>query len=522
MKLFQQSKLFLTVFILIHNYSFSQKKLGNFENSLKQTVTALTETFSVPNKKTGKLATFIADKTNLYGYLLNDQFQVIDRLKSQKNKRKYKELIGSISDEKENYLVVHSNESKNQFVLNKLSFQNNTSEMKEKGVHLITFNLENFEVLSPSTFTHRKPKLVFLQSASTEKYIHLIFAIELTSKLAVLSFDIDGNQKTQVFDFWEEDFFNDENKKVKLYDILYNKKPAIGFTLKTNDFYDMFKITMGQNKPLTIENSSCINKLYTKDERLIFAFDKNKNHTQIVDLDLTTGTYKFKKIEKPLLNTPINKKKTNSLIFEDHFISLASTKDMASIEIRNLDSHELIKEYSFNINEPIAIKNTPLIQRGGTYEDYRELGSNKKFLRKLYASRIGISVSKKENNYIITIGGVKINQKANGGLSFGASPGGMGINITTFMTTAQNSYFNDYAYSFGSHYHTKSTYFKGLFDSNFNHIEGEEVKSSVFDKMKEYIKFKRNHLIDVTRYNNKTIMSCYHKKKKICYFYEFE
>ena len=78
--------------------------------------------------------------------------------------------------------------------------------------------------------------------------------------------------------------------------------------------------------------------------------------------------------------------------------------------VNTLDG-KLIKEFSINKEQPITIKNSPIIQEGVTalpFVTKRELEETKKYLRKISSGQLGLTVIEQDNAYYITLGGYKV------------------------------------------------------------------------------------------------------------------
>ena len=147
-----------------------------------------------------------------------------------------------------------------------------------------------------------------------------------------------------------------------------------------------------------------------------------------------------------------------------------------------------MQTYRIERDKPIDFKNTPIIQEGGSFANYRELEKSNKFLRKVYQGRIGISVLQRNNQYELTLGGIVENNT--GGMmvpSFGFPAFDGGGIIWCIDPTA---------FSFNSYISTRSTRIESLFDAQMNHVQGD-ISINAFDKMDEdrSIPFERNQMV---------------------------
>ena len=150
--------------------------------------------------------------------------------------------------------------------------------------------------------------------------------------------------------------------------------------------------------------------------------------------------------------------------------------------ILDYSTGNFIKEYAVNQDEEILFKNTPIIQKGGFYNGYRELEKTKKFLRKITAGKIGVSVIKNKNTYLLTLGGY-VEQRTAAPMMMGGF-GGIGGAIASVGSVNVNLFFNPTMFAYNSFTNTKSTQIECLFDTNFDHIKDAEVPKNIFDKIK--------------------------------------
>ena len=105
----------------------------------------------------------------------------------------------------------------------------------------------------------------------------------------------------------------------------------------------------------------------------------------------------------------------------------------------------LIKEHYIDRDEPITIKNSPIIQEGQTalpFVNRREMEETSKFLRKVTSGKLGVTAYKNNNEYFFTIGGYKIVQSGGGMMMMpggGFSNAGGTVSPTgTFAPTLEN------------------------------------------------------------------------------------
>ena len=344
-----------------------------------------------------------------------------------------------------------TNNRHDKFASINLSHKNNSSSFKE-------FEFENEK---------------FVQSIAYNDRFYLITIIKDSSIFNINSFDDDANYIKNKIDLSNDRFIDKKNKKTSLYKLLTTSSGAYGI----NTSIDIKKVK--EENPNSIDVTSEYNKLYVKENQLLFSFDINKLYTQIISIDLNTFEKEIKQFKKPFADVKVSKKKTNSYLNGDNIYMIASTKEKFTFTVNDYLSGNLIKEYAASINDTISFKNTPIIQKGGMYDGYREMEKTQKFLRKITAGDVGVSVYKFKDNYQISLGGKQ--EVRSGGMMM--PMGGFGMPIASFGSAAV--FFNPTYFAYNSYSNTKSIHIKGLFDVNFNHIEGE-IEENVFDKIKDF------------------------------------
>ena len=450
-------KLLLFVVFICTTQVFPQEEIGQFVNSLKTSSSNVKDVFPIVNQKTGELAMFIADAKNVYGYKLNESFDVIGKLSSNEKLRKYKLLIGSSIHDNGDYLVYLSNKSKKKFLQVTFSFDSNTTSLKE-----FTFESSGERLLQ--TINDNNQFYILTQlvpQSNTDSYRTSRYSSS-ARPIYIYTFDQMGNLKRNQLSFGGFKFLTARGKKAP-------------FSKMIADFSgrgDLQKFI--ENDPHSIESVAVPRKMYIRNGQVIFTFDQNKESTQIVTLDLNTFVIDSKVYEKPLLGIASNKKRSNSYLNGDYLFMSVTTREEYELKIINYKTEETIKTYRIEKEKPIDFKNTPIIQEGGVYANYRELEKTKKFLRKIYQGSMGVSVLQRNNQFEVTLGGFV--QKNSGGMmvpGFGIPMASMG-NVTIF--------FNPTALAYNGYTATKSTRIECLFDENMNHVSGE-IQENAFDIM---------------------------------------
>ena len=432
-------KIFTLLFICLMQTVSSQETVLHFKNDLKTSSSFIKDVIPIVNKQTGEIAFFVADAKNVYGYNIDENFTITDKITSQEKGRKYKVLIGSSASKNDSYRVFLTNKSQNKFTSIQFSFKDGLTTSKE--------------------FTIGK-KETFIQTAKYNNQFYLISGDKETNELFIYTFDDAGNPKRHRIDISGLRFIDSNVKRTNLLTLLIKKENIKKFE---------------ENTPNSIQLTSEQRKMYIRNGSILFSLDHHKMFTQVLQVDLNSFKATSFQFRKPALGKKA--RRTNSYLNGKNLFTIAVTKEKFSVEILDFETGNLIKKYGASKNDSITFKNSPIIQEGGLYKGYRELGKTKRFLKRIATGNTGISVRKVNNNYHVIIGGY-IEQKMNTGMMM---PFG-GIPIASFGSATV--FFNPTQIAFNSFSNNKATRIESLFDENFNHVKGE-IKKNAFDKMKK-------------------------------------
>lgn len=303
---------------------------------------------------------------------------------------------------------------------------------------------------------------IFLQSISYKNTFFLITIIKYSSVINVYKinkFKIEKN----IIDLSDKQFLG-KKKVLKLY-----------YAMLKDMIINLEKIE--GHSPNAIEKVSEVSKLYLTNDGILISLDKSKSYTQIIYINLNDCKATIKNLKKPYLFDQQNLK-TNSFILKNNIYHFSSNSKEMVFSIKNINTNGIYKEYRITKDDTINFKNSPIIQEGGMYDNYRELDETKKFLRKISQGQIGISIHQQDDNYQITLGGFKIIK--GGGMPM---PGFGGIPIAN--VGAATVFINPTMLAYNSYAGSRSTYFNCLFDKDFNHSNAE-IKENIFDKISKF------------------------------------
>ena len=469
----------------------AQTRIGWLQNDLKTSPSFINDVIPFVNSDTGELIIFIAAPKKVYTYKLDKDFKPVNKITSENKKRKYKTLIGG-SVKGTVYSLFLSNKNQKKFAFINFSFKNKTSTFKE-------FLLEKNDQ--------------FIQSFKYKGQFFML-AINTNSK-SVLLYEYNAEDQVMVrneIDTKNQMLMNEYNEMKSIADMINSQE----HTIKKFE----------KDTPNSIETASDLIKMYIRDHQIVLSFDENRKGTQVIFIDIDNKSITKKVFDKPLKNVKSIGKRSNSFIYDDKIALVAGNSKIFSMHILDFQSGKFIKEYAVNKDEKITFKNTPIIQNGGAYKSYREFEKTSKFLRKISAQNIGVSIIKNQGNYQFTIGGYS--KQASGGAPMpmmgmggvgGMAMGGIG-GIPIASSGGITFFFNPTMFSYNSFAGTKSTEIQCLFDDNFEHIKDVEAPENVFDKIEKH-EMKNTSHETIFRYKDFFIKGAYNTSRKVYYLTKF-
>lgn len=289
---------------------------------------------------------------------------------------------------------------------------------------------------------------------NNQNAFYLLTSIKKTSQLKIFTIDINLKVFTHIVDLSDFTIKGDKNWTYKLHNILFNLK-----------VYEAPQ-TIKNGIPNSLETTTAINKLFLSEDgqQLFITNDYFKSKTILAKINTKTYKGELKFFEHTDFSTNKSAIKTNSFLIDDNLCSVYWLRDYVNLKIRNINTSKVINEFEIKKDHPILFKNTPIEQKGGTFNNSRILDKTNQFLRKTIHNKPGLSVFKSNSIYNLTLGYSHIEDlRPFYYFQFGLI-GGMILE------------------SFGNYTKTHSVQFTSLFDNQFNHIKGR-VNSNVFDKI---------------------------------------
>jgi len=465
----------------------AQEKFLEINNDLKDGSRKVHTAFTIVDEQTGNFAVFLDDENKLYGFLYDTDLKLINRFTSEGLPKKYSEIVGySINGEMIRLFLKDNRDKRFGSVL--FNFSNGTTEET-----LYDFKLKDE---------------VYVEGYSNTSTFHLITMSKESSLFNLYLFEEGSQLKKETIDLSDERFIDNFGNQQNL-----NRIMAWGGARQTSGSLYSFKVDkIDAHSPNSIETVSEIVKMYPGDSGFQISVE-TEDLTYLIDISTKELDYLLKKIEKPRLSE--NSPNSNSFILDDKIYQISSTRDEMAFSIKSLDNNEELKSILVGKDDEIYFKNTPIIQEGGTYSNYREMEKTSKFLRRLSKEDIGIAVTEHKNHYIITMGSKKDVQRGGGGMMMP----GFGIPIAT--AGSFTVMFNPTFFAYGSYSNTKATQIECIFDENFNHKEGE-VPSNVFDKIHDAAEnFPKKTAETIFKLKENYIWGYYNKKLDKYIMYKF-
>ncbi|WP_396632429.1 hypothetical protein [Maribacter sp. R86514] len=275
------------------------------------------------------------------------------------------------------------------------------------------------------------------------------------------------------------------------------------------------------NIPLPIEQTSSPIKIYLNGDKLILTLNHRREETKILMLNLTDSSSKVKTILMPNLKLiEGSASRANSFLFYNKLFQVSTAPKGMSFEITDIETLEINSQYSFNEDEPIPFKNSPIYQEYNllTNGKTKEIEKTKTFLRKISNTDLGIAVYQTNDILNISIGGTKeLNANTDGIATAGILFGAIGAAIYASISSTSRTY-DIYANS-------KSVYIKSLFSADsLKNINGDTSKNP-FDKIQDYIQkheLKRTNFGCIIKNENSFIFSYFDEKDHELTLVKFE
>lgn len=425
---------------LVFNVSFSQEIV----KSLNLGVSKNAEVFQIVEENKKQVSLFFTAKVNTLAIRFDENFNVIDSLKTEKPSKEYSDIVGySLSGEK--YYTYWSSSN---------------------GKELMTqcFDFESKKVTSSSlSLTLEKEKIIKKITVN-----NVFYMISIIKNTGILNFYIikDGILDKKSIDLTSKRFLNKSDQVATLWDLISsstNFEPPYSFQ------------TIATETPASLAFSANKHKVYVIDNKLLFTLDDNSRFTQTITVNLNDFTVTTKMFVQPAFEgTNSFSLDSNSFFLNDKLIQIKNSSDYMKIVIKDMEDQQ-IKDFLIN-NQEISFKNSDIYQENGSARSQRILDKSSQLIRKISGNNPAISLYENNQKIYMIIGGVS-NIQQNNAIMFGAMYGVTGALIG--MALSSNYSLNN----LNSYSQRKVVYINCLFDKDFNHLNGE-IKKTAFDEVR--------------------------------------
>jgi hypothetical protein len=445
----------VTLLFFISTFVFGQIKLVSTPVSLKKNAD-FHQLNSIINQDTNEICSFICDRENITAVLYNSAIFLNDSLKIEKPTSYFHLLGGSFIDGK-NVISYWASQDYRKYSAVSFDFQNKTFN---------TQILYDLDLTNDRIYDYFVDKGVYysISEGKTSKRLFLNSISEKKSSRKVLGFS--------------RFIFKDENQKPTTLDALINEYGIV--RIDENNF---------NNFDLTVRKI----KYYLKNNVLFLILDHSKKATLVYQINLDDFS-----ISEAVFNHPNYEQlsSTNSLLFDDKLVQLRNDKTKLEVEFFDLLNQSSLKKYVINDIEKNPFTFSSFFKQY-SFNNPSEIKNTKKFLRQLNLSNLAFSSFRYNDNYYLTVGGLK-QTISNAGIVFGALAVAGGVDLVDF----ENDYVNT------------STFFNAVLDLKLEEVE-PTFEPLFIDKLDQFLDENRNcSLVQYFPYKDYYILNYYDTKTK--------
>ncbi|WP_163409353.1 hypothetical protein [Flavobacterium ajazii] len=255
-------------------------------------------------------------------------------------------------------------------------------------------------------------------------------------------------------------------------------------------YFPIQKMESGILNPIDLVSKK--SKLYVIDDQIVLTFDGDLIKTQIFTINLNTGDIEEKTFKLPVAKETF--RRANSFYIEKKLFQMVANEEEFLFEVKDFDSGNTLKNYSFSKNDTIPFKNSPFliqINNGKT----NQLKNTAKFLKNLDGLPAGISVIKNKKNSFITFSGFGEYLEYYYSDYYFDSPDGFGERVT-----------------YSSH---KMVYFDAMLNENLDFIKDKYAEPLAIDNLFYFLNTnKKVSLFDALKLKDYYILSYYDSVSK--------
>lgn len=274
-------------------------------------------------------------------------------------------------------------------------------------------------------------------------------------------------------------------------------------------------------------------KLYVRDDKLIMTFDQlNTSHLVIIDMAKNKSYYK-KFSFKLELETSASTTKGNSFLYKDYFFRVTSNGHQLNLAIIDFRNFKLIRNHNIYDDQPIEIKNGPLIfeeSTNGSVPSLEAIKTPEKFFKVVRGANLGVTARQMPiGTYELIVGSHMAEVYQSPALS---APMGMGFGMAGIGFGMGASVMDPYYYPYGMGTRSynvtiqKAYFHTVLTDKEFAHVP-LALQPSYSDRKKAYwkrhVRMSKMPEIEVEyRWKNKMHYGYWDKKMSKFMLLEFE
>lgn len=445
--------LFLLIFWNLS--AVAQTTLLKIPNDLSKKGYSVENAYAVVDDENDTFATFLINENSINAYLYSQNFEPISKFASKNLPEGYDEIIGKTIKDGQIRLFF--------------------KEYYNKKFGAVLFDFERGQSLQ-TEFGFKLSDEIYLHSHSYQDKFYILTVNKRSSILNVYTFHHTGKFEKKSFDFTENEFVNRKNKPKTLFHLL-TEQGGGNFRAETS----ISKIQ--ESNPNSIEITSNLSKFYDRESSFILTIDDGSLFTYLFEFKVSELSVELRKIENIKEIGDEEFTTNNSYLFEDKIFQIGGNKTIMILTVKDLETQKELKRLALSKDEEISFKNGPILQEGTSFlpEGKRELERTSQFLRKITSENIGVAVIATKNGYQITMGGnKKMNPVNSGPMGMGGFGGGAPMGNSGAVAP-----FNPVFFAYDSYKANKSTRIECLFDTDFQHIEGD-IPQNVFDKIRDY------------------------------------
>ncbi len=434
-------KINFIVLLLCAFISYSQESTFSIPIEMKGN----RDVFQIINQSNNTVTLFLSDKENVTAIRLNEKFEVVDSLSTNRPDKKYAEILGYNGDYN-NPRIIWGKQNKKEILEQEFNFLNGTSKTKDYSLEL------------------KKEKVIKAISTNSIFYLITCSKDDLSLNFYVLK---DYNLELKKIDLKEIAFYNSYKERTNIFDV---------FTESINmENANSGVELVSKNTLTTLLSSSIKRKMYVDENNITFTFDNSKNVTQTIFIDLTTFNHTIKFYQNPNIIGEDMFLNSNSYLYDNKVFQIKTSSEEFYLTVKDLDD-KLIKTHHLKKNDSLYFNNTPVYQENGEFGGNREFDKASKFIRKINNLSCGLTVHNLHDNYLITIGSVS--QSNGNAVMMGSMFGLAGALVATAINPTVDS-FNSYA-------NQKVVFTNCLFNKEIEHVNGS-VPELPFDKIRKYL-----------------------------------